>query len=230
MITQTDSQTDKATNWAVTAFNENEMLALESNDKFPHFIKTVYGGREKCEDTGRIHFQGHIQCHAQQRFVTIKKWLPTAHLTIARNFKASVTYAMKKDTAIGIKQILYGPETYVDNQEALMMLARTCPQMCSTHTFYDPNSDGPEKNVPVCADDNQDFWHRVNIVLSDRPHLVGLLSKPDIQRAWKWTKFTWFEKVREEGQIVLPAPPEEGSEEFEFGSDSNEIVSGASGI
>lgn len=223
-MSQTDRQTDKATNWAVTAFKEDEMLALSHNANYPIYVKRVYGGQEKCKDTGRLHFQGHITLWSQQRMSALKKWLPTAHLEIARDFKASITYAMKKDTAVGEKLMLDSLVPHVDNQEALMMLARTCPDMCE-HTFYDPKYTGPKKDaksVPVCTDDNQHFWHRVNIVLCEHPMLVGLFTKPDIQRAWKWTKSTWFQKVKEEGQIVLPAPPEEG-EEFEFGP--NEIIS-----
>lgn len=223
-MSQTDRQTDKAIHWSITAFNEVEIIALSSNSTYPVFVKRVYGGLEKCKTSGREHYQAHVQLWSQQRMSALKKWLPTAHLEISRDWRASIYYAMKKDTSTGEKKVLDSLLPHVDNQEALLMLARTCPDMCE-HTFYDPKYTGPKddaKRIPVCTDDNQHFWHRVNIILERQPMLVGLFTKPDIQRAWKWTKGTWFQLAKEEGQIVLPAPPQEG-EEFEFGT--NEIIS-----
>lgn len=96
------TMTDKSTWWSVTAYND-EIELLESNE-FPDFVVKVFGGREKCPTTGRIHFQGAVQCRSQQRFSALKKWLPTAHWEPAKNKDALQKYAMKADTAIGDKE------------------------------------------------------------------------------------------------------------------------------
>ena len=47
--------TRKSTWWSVTAYND-EIESMEGN--FPEWVKAVYGGRETCPTTGRLHFQG----------------------------------------------------------------------------------------------------------------------------------------------------------------------------
>jgi len=182
----TDRQTDKSQNWAVTAFN-NDMLLLEDAKLWPSYVKKVYGGRETCPDTGREHFQGHIQLATQQRMSALKKWLPTAHLEIARNFKASVAYAMKAETSSGEKNEVINPKPFIDNETALMMLARV------------------EVPDDIEWQTDKSFWFRVRHILRQDTHLCGLFAKPDIYRLWKHTWEVWIEKSTEE-PIVLQAP------------------------
>lgn len=188
-MSQTDRQTDKSTNWAVTAFG-NDITLLEDVKSFPSFVKKVYGGREVCPDSGREHFQGHIQLHTQQRLSGIKKWLPTAHLEIARNFKASISYSMKSDTASGSKNEVENPRPFIDNQTALMMLARQ-------------KLKAEQQELET---QDRDYWPRVRIILKAQPHLCGLFGKPDIYRLWKHTWEVWEHHVREEETIVLQSP------------------------
>lgn len=186
---QTDRQTDKAFNWAVTAFN-GDILSLEDRSRFPPYVKEVYGGREICKETGREHFQGHISLRNGQRMSALKKWLPTAHLGVARNFNASITYAMKSDTASGEKKRVENPNPPApNNQEALMMLARV-------------DLSGQITNVETM---DNDFWPRVIVILRQEPQLCGLFGKPDIFRLWKHTWSVWIEKAAEE-TIVLQSP------------------------
>ena len=189
-MSQADRQTDKSTNWAVTAFG-NDITLLEDVKSYPSYVKKVFGGRENCPDTGKEHFQGHLQLHTQQRLSAIKKWLPTAHLEIARNFKASVAYAMKSDTASGSKNEVINPRPFIDNQTALMMLART------KLTEDEQDDDGVVDRW---------FWPRVRKILMTEPHLCGLYGKPDIYRLWKHTASVWEHHVRIEGTIVLQSP------------------------
>lgn len=186
----TDRQTDKSTNWAVTAFG-NDITLLEDVNSYPSYVKKVFGGRETCPDSGRLHFQGHIQLHTQQRLSAIKKWLPTAHLEIARNFKASIAYSMKSDTASGEKNEVPNPKPFIDNQTALMMLART--DLSGTELS--------ETDIP-----DHGFWPRVRCILLTQPHLCGLFGKPDLYRLWKHTWAVWEHHVSEEGTIVLQSP------------------------
>ena len=72
---QTDRQTDKATWWSLTIYDEKEIAKVEDSDNYPRFVKSISGGMEKCPTTGRLHFQGALQCRSQQRFSAIKDWL-----------------------------------------------------------------------------------------------------------------------------------------------------------
>lgn len=183
-MSQTDRQTDKATHWAVTAYN-SDMDILDDHTKYPVFVKKVYGGRETCPATGRIHFQGHIVCRVQQRLSALKKWLPTAHLEVARNFQASITYAMKADTAAGDKTEKTNATPFVDNQTALKMLAKI---------------ELTDKEVVEGDVEDHCFWPRVRKILMTQPHLCGLFAKPDIYRLWKHTWSVWEFHVSEEAR------------------------------
>lgn len=178
----------KATNWSITAFNE-EMNMLESirkgEDKYklPYWVRELAGGLEKCKKTGTMHFQGHIFCRGQQRQATLKKWLPTTHLEVDRNKFAAKQYTLKSDTAQGEKTVVENELEYVDNEGILRLLARTAPK----------NHWAGERHTTANADlDKYDFWKRVNMIIREKPYLIGLLAKPDTYRAWKHTSESWF--------------------------------------
>lgn len=194
MSHQTDRQTDKATNWVVTAYNE-DILLLEDVSNIPHFVHKVYGGREICPTTGREHFQGHIQCKSQQRFSAIKRWLRTAHIEVCRDFKASIAYAMKEDTASGVKNEVINPREYKSMEEALIDVAAVCDYICG-HTAEDPDppSGCPEhlRVVDILHYPELDYWHRVNQIIIHKPYLAGLYSRPDLMRSWKYSKGVWM--------------------------------------
>jgi hypothetical protein len=178
-MAQTDRQTDKATHWQVTAYDQ-DILRLEDASGYPVYVKKVYGGREKCPTTGREHFQGHIVLRTQQRLSAIKKWLPTAHLEVARNFNASIQYALKTDTASGEKSERANPTAFVTNRSALEKLVEQAP-------------------YKICEDEDtekEDYWQRVRKILLDEPDLCGLYGKPDLYRLWRNTKSVWFERAR----------------------------------
>lgn len=198
-MAQTDRQTDKATNFAITAYNE-EILLLEDATTYPHFVKKVFGGREICPTTGKVHFQGHIQCHSQQRFSAIKKWLPTAHIEVARNVQASIQYALKDDTASGEKSEKINSKPFMTDRLIMEKLAEVCNQFCDCIMFVNH----ADRNTDFChMDDKQDYWHRVRRILLDEPDLCGLLAKPDIYRLWNNTKNVWFCRKRA-GHSITP--------------------------
>jgi len=68
---------------------------------------------------------------------------------------------------------------------------------------------GPKTNST-----EESFWHKVNVILLQKPYLVGLLAKPDIFRMWKHTGHTWVihmtdpltDQLLDEGAIVLQPP------------------------
>jgi len=191
-----DSQTDrptgldgvKATNWSITAWNaERDMLESIriGEDKFtlPFWVRELAGGLEKCKKTGTIHFQGHLFCRGQQRGSTVKRFLPTAHLTVDRNRFAAKQYVMKADTAAGDKTKVENNLEYVDNEGVLRLLANTAPM-----DHWAMEADPQEDKCLV----KFDFWKRVNKIIETKPYLIGLLCKPDTWRAWNHTYMTWF--------------------------------------
>jgi len=192
-----DRQTDKATWWSITTFDEGEQGWLKAG-VYPGFVKQVHGGLEKCPTSNRIHFQGALQCKAQQRFSAIKAILPKAHIEAAISSEALRKYAMKDETAVEAKKVHTNATPYF-TQEMLLRLLAIQPTIYRTH------------------DTEKDYWYRANIILLRRPFLVGMLTKPDTYRAWKHTSHTWevlttnaeTNERQSEESIVLQTPPEE---------------------
>ena len=195
-MAQTDRQTDKATWWSLTIFDEAEK-AFAAAGVFPPFVAQLHGGLEKCPDTGRIHFQGALQCRSQQRFTAIKKIFPKAHIEAARSAEALRKYAMKQDTAHGAKSVVANATPYWTTEMILKLLAIT--------------------SVPIserAGDRKERFWSKVRVILYQKPYLVGLLAKPDIMRIYENTESVWIDlmtdpetnELLDEGAIVLQPP------------------------
>lgn len=176
---KTDSQTSKATWWSVTAFND-EILRMEDVEHYPPFIKKVYGGREKCPETGTEHFQGCIQCHSQVRLSAFKEWLPTAHLEVARQKDALIKYAMKADTATGDKLERANPARHYSADEICELIAYNVLD-CHTDPTYHEDDDGIKKL----------YNHALNLMLTDDPKLAGQLMNPSLRNFWCSTYMVW---------------------------------------
>lgn len=189
-----DRQTDRATWWSITTFDAGEMEWIAAG-VWPGFVAKIHGGPEMCPTSNRVHYQGAVQCKAQQRFAAIKDMLPKAHIEMARHREALRKYCMKEETAVGEKTVISNSTPYYTLEKLLMELAKVKP-------FTIADSDDPETS----------YWARANSVLRDHSFLVGMLATPTTYRAWKFTKQVWFEKVRlEEECIVLLTPPELGT-------------------
>jgi len=184
---------DKSTWWSVTAFND-EIAYCENNKAFPEFVENVYGGQEKCPDTGRIHFQGAIQCRRQVRRKQIKSWLKTAHLEPAERIWALKTYAMKKDTAIGEKLKRTNEIPYYSADKICELIANEF--VIHIKEFY--------------ADTRQTdkFWYAVNKILITRPELAGQLMNPSLRNFFNKTESVWIlraQKMNEVHSITCPS-------------------------
>ena len=196
---QTDRQTDKATWWSLTAFDEGEQQYI-ADGKYPGFIQAIHGGLEKCPKSGRVHYQGAIQCKNQQRFSAIKKVFPKSHLEPAISKEALRKYCMKADTAVGEKVVVANKQPYYTLEMIMRLLAITHP------------------SVDCPGDAKSQFWSRVNIILLGKPYLVGLLAKPDVWRMYEHTRQTWTELMTDaesgelmgEEAIVLQPPTGSG--------------------
>lgn len=163
--------------WSVTAYN-GEIELLEKG-KLPDWVKTVYGGKEECPDTKRIHFQGAIQCHSQQVLGRFKEWLPTAHMEIARKVQALKNYAMKSETAVGEKLIRHNTVQHLTATDACMMLAR--------------------QSDPQSIDDlTMTFYERVNRILMQSPELAGQFMNPSLRNFYEKTHNVWAIHVKTE--------------------------------
>jgi len=166
---QTDRQMDtqrKSTWWSITAYN-NEIELCEGT--LPEWVKSIHGGRETCPTTGRLHFQGAVQCFQQQRMSKFKTWLPTAHLEPARQEDALKKYVMKKETSAGEKTVRENQQIFYKAHDLLRLLAR---QDRRTDTGY---------------------YARVRMVLREQPTLAGQLMNPSLRKFWDETALVWIE-------------------------------------
>ena len=158
--------TRKSTWWSVTAYND-EIALMEG--EMPEWVKAIHGGRETCPTTGRLHFQGAVQCFQQQRMSKFKSWLPTAHLEPARQEDALRNYVMKPETAAGPKTAKENSQIFYKAHDLLRLLARQDRQ---TSTGY---------------------YARVRLVLRKQPTLAGQLMNPSLRKFWEQTAIVWIE-------------------------------------
>lgn len=123
LVRMTDRQTDRGSHWSITVFDETEMARLHNRAEFPAWLKDLQGQMEIAPTTGARHFQGYLHT-SQQRFSTIKKFLPTAHIEKARDINALKLYVNKDDTAVeGTRIERVG--TYMNMHTTLNKMFRT---------------------------------------------------------------------------------------------------------
>ena len=191
---QPDRQTDKSTWWSVTAYN-SEIELLETTESYPAFVLKVYGGRETCPETGRLHFQGALHCRSQQRMSAIKKWLPTAHLEQARSDEAIKKYAMKLETAAGDKIVRQSSRVYLSMSDALTIIGKY-------NMYVDPIEYSVEHNCKDSKDALKSmYWDAVRTHLEeDKYDDISLFSQPQMISAWSNTSTVWKRRA-----IVLQA-------------------------
>lgn len=174
-----NATTQRSTWWSVTAFAD-EISVCEG--ALPDWVKKLYGGREKCETTGREHFQGALQCFEQVRMSKIKSWLPTAHLEPARSVDALKKYAMKEETAVGQKVVKENLHKFYKAHDLCELLAR---QDSQTDVGY---------------------YARVRMVLRKCPELAGQLMNPSLRKFWDETAPVWISKVDNKGGDSITPP------------------------
>jgi len=135
----------------------------------PEWVKAVYGGREICPKTNKLHFQGAVQCFEQQRMSKFKTWLPTAHLEPAKQADALKNYVMKAETAAGEKKKTENSQIFYKAHDLCRLLARQDRQ---TDTGY---------------------YARVRQILRKQPTLAGQLMNPSLRKFWDETAIVWIE-------------------------------------
>lgn len=189
-MSQTARQTDKSTWWSVTAFHPDEIAQLSGNE-FPRFVKKVYGGLEECPETGRQHFQGAIQCHAQQRFSALKNWLKTSHLEVARQAEALVKYAMKEDTAVGQKVETTNTTPYAAMHDLLTQIASRQIQVVSEliKILEIKHLKSTEEEY------REEYIYVTRHLIAEQPSLVTAFMIPAMEKAWIRYRDVWISRA-----------------------------------
>lgn len=118
----------KATWWSITAFNDEMhrcMRYVKGEEPLPYGeIRHLEGGMEKCPETGKLHFQGALQCYRQERLGFLKRIFPTAHLEMAKDVNKLKKYAMKKETAVGEKLKITQEAAYLTPSDVLRLVSQ----------------------------------------------------------------------------------------------------------
>lgn len=158
--------------WSVTGFTEDNIRCLEDATTYPACVKRVLGGREQCPTTGKLHFQGAVECHGQQRASFFRAWLPGAHIEKAISKDALAKYVLKEDTAVGPKGVIENPVEYMTMDKGMMYLAEM-----SLLKDTDPT--------------NEEYWDLVNMAIRNKPKLISMYAAPAFRTAWNQTRRTW---------------------------------------
>lgn len=206
----TDRQTDtRSSCWSITSFDKDEWNRLEGD--LPSFVKKVWGGKEECETTKRIHFQGCLET-TYCRFSQVKKWLPSSHIEKAIKKEALIEYAMKEETAVEEKKERKNNE-YFSLDKFLILIAENYLYSKEHEEVYywtetrDRNgkiryeysledADYPIDSTEVPSYDGN-FWIAARKVLTVYPFLAHLVGNPSNLRLWKNTADVWIEKAKE---------------------------------
>lgn len=187
MADKTD-KTDKSTWWSVTAFDPGELAELQGN-VFPRFVKKLYGGLEECPSSGKIHFQGAIQCHTQQRFSALKKWLPKSHLEVARSADALIKYAMKEDTAVAPKLETTNTTPYAAMHEVLTQIAAKYIQVQSKLEERDKDV---WDSMPDDKKMSAVYVKVTRLMLLEQPSMITAFMIPAMEKAWVRYSDVWI--------------------------------------
>lgn len=196
-----DRQADKsgkATWWSVTAFAD-EMVLLEDTAKYPPFVKKVYGGREKGEESGTEHFQGCVVLNQQQRLAALKSWLPKAHFEPAKHKEALRKYAMKADTATGEKLERVNPVKCFTADEMCLEIGRR---------IFKPYMARPMDKEP-----KDWFWTAINCILMENPKMAAQLMNPSLKNFWCETREVWVNLAKQEDDEIRKAITNESDSE-----------------
>lgn len=199
-MSQPASQT-KSTWWSITEFQPEYQELLADGSRYASFVKAVYGGLEKCPDTGRIHYQGAIQCNRNVRFSQVKQWLPKAHIQPVKvSAEKLKEYVMKAETAVGEKKAIINENQYFSINDVCLMLAEFDKGIIIdawiTNTFQNTKQNYDDAVKYANNENDKAFWYCVNEVLVDNPKLAGSLMNPALVRFYRKTRGTWLDHVK----------------------------------
>lgn len=113
---------------------------------------------ERCPETGKNHFQFHIEFESRLRFNQVRELLVGAHVEQCKNIKASRAYAGKSDTRVE------GPW----ERGSIAGGGEKC----------DPVGELATRSVADLLDERRELWHRLPVLLK----LRGLVAPERTQR------------------------------------------------
>lgn len=165
----------RGSHWAVTCYN-GDIDTFEgwvNGGPRPTWLRACKGQREECPSTKRVHIQGQLDT-VQVRFHAIKEALPDSHIEKVRKLIAHKQYVQKADTCIGPKLDMK-VDGFVSVPAVLDMLG---------DILYKKKEEWIAKGV---VDQSEWFDLAGSYLLEDRYDLIGLISQPQVQRAFnKW--------------------------------------------
>lgn len=197
-----DRQTDRASWWSLTINNPTD----EERQKLkmpPRFVKRVVC-QDEVGENGTLHIQAGVNTQ-QVRFSAVKKWLPRAHIEIAKNPAALIEYCKKEDTSIA------GTQLDITASVAPMSMSGAMAYLAG---YYDPSiyqsvSSRPEMiKKGYEAIQSEVYWIIVRKLLKDHPDTVALYTQPQYLRTWIHTSEIWI-KIAEEN--INDASAQEGT-------------------
>lgn len=155
------------------------------NTKMPRFIRKIYGGKEQCPTTGRVHLQ--LAFNTQHiRDTQMRALLPGVHVQAARNKDDVVRYCMKLDTAAGEKTVVENGTPYY-----------TCDMLCLELAKHWPTEEQALEYKYKKTDDI--YWHCVRAIVDDKPQLMGNFLNAQLRTAWCKTSAIWRKKAQAQG-------------------------------
>lgn len=197
-----DRQTDKTRHWKSAIYDDGEGISNTSgqwnallNNVPPTW--TVYTQKEICPDTGREHYQTHVDCGQQQRlsaltnWIKYTKWIPVIGKDHIQN---SINYCSKKDTAVeGTYKVIVPTEKYYRIHELLEIVARS--------TFIHV------ENSHIL----DDFYKMSKFIVSEDITFISKISNPILKTLWKEYNSILLQKVAMEyydndGLFIIEEP------------------------
>lgn len=212
------STKDRASVWSITVWGA-EIELVERKEAFPDWVKAVAGGREACPKSGRVHFQGMLQCRRQVRMSQIKSWLPTAHLEVSRDRFKLQKYVMKSETAIGEKTVQSNPNDYMTLDDFMMHIA----YYSEGFDLYKAHETRDGKLTKVFEDE---YWYAVNrLTAAARPsasqgdespctgrkapsikNIIGVAALPAPRTLWIKMRDNFKQRLAEETDSITRSP------------------------
>lgn len=140
-ISGTSRVSVRSRNWFFTInnFTEKDIETIISIEK------SKYVFQEERGESGTLHLQGVLMFPNARTFTSIKKLLPTAHIEVPKDLKASIKYCCKTDTRVGelyanIPLDDYQEEEDEQNVEKPLTFDETISMM-NMNDIYSPNED-----------------------------------------------------------------------------------------
>lgn len=202
-----EHQTQRARGWCFTSF-ESDTPSL------PKSAQYLVAQHEICPETQRMHWQGFVYFRNPQRFNTLKKLFPQAHIEQMKgSIDQAIAYCQKTDTSIKGTQIEIGerPEQgrrsdihdvldAMRDGQSLQDVMLDYPEVCSKYLRY-------IKEVQLLMNRPSVYMPRRCLLISGPPGCgkTGIVHDGfgyDQVYTWNWSQ-KWFDGYSQQRCILL---------------------------